>query len=161
MDHTVGLVASQGRVYPRGVFDRMQHSDSTVGPSSRGATEQKDSSYLSEDVSPLAEDRIAHDSGICAGAFVVPVVEGSRRSSEEDRGVTRARNRNYTNLEMRKIVGYTPLERLFDVAIATAVDKKTIRDFIVDSVRWSPHDNRPQNRKGNTRTRRGPLSLGR
>lgn len=130
MDHAVGMVASQGRVYPSGVHERMQYGSSVVQPNQRGATEEKESSYLTEDDSPLKLDRICHDSGICSVAFVVPRKEGRPPSFYnpfvEDPALKNAvklpLKTTGGNLIMRKKVCHTPLERIFDVSLDTITD---------------------------------------
>nr|BDV49861.1 MAG: wsv209-like protein [Penaeus semisulcatus pemonivirus] len=84
LDHTVGLVASQGRIYPSGVYGRINYDSTRKNevPDPRGATIHGDSTYHTmsdanpddlERESPLGRARATHDSGICATAFIVPV----------------------------------------------------------------------------------------
>lgn len=130
MDHAVGMVASQGRVYPYGVHERMQYNSSIVQPNQRGATEEKESSYLTENDSPLKLDRECHDSGICSMAFVVPRKEGKpppfyNPFTEDPAALSAFKLPMKTtrgNLIMRKKVGHTPLERIFDVSLDAITD---------------------------------------
>lgn len=122
MDHAVGLIASQGRVYPMGVHGRVNYdSNRTSGAAHpRGATLRTDSTYLGlEDAdpeklaeeSPLGRARAAHDSGICATAFIVPTAQPSSNGDDPMLPLIHVR-------PMARALGFTPLVRVFKVACA-------------------------------------------
>nr|BDT61832.1 MAG: wsv209-like protein [Penaeus monodon endogenous nimavirus] len=134
LDHTVGLIASQGRVYPSGVYGRINYDSTrkneTLDP--RGATTHSDSTYHTmsdadpddlERQSPLGRARATHDSGICATAFIVPVPRQTEVTPDfsdvesvlplvHDRPVARA-------------VGFTPITAIFRYACG-----KTLRSLL-------------------------------
>lgn len=129
MDHAVGLVASQGRVYPLGVHGRVNYDSRRASGSAdpRGAADGSDSTYLGpKDAdpdnlaheSPLGRARATHDSGICATAFVVPAARQPPPGDSEDPMLPLVHERPFA-----RAAGFTPLVRVFRTACALLLDE--------------------------------------
>nr|BDT62427.1 MAG: wsv209-like protein [Melicertus latisulcatus pemonivirus] len=137
LDHTVGLVASQGRVYPSGVHGRVNYDSSRRGeiPDPRGATILGDSTYHTkndadpddlERQSPLGRARATHDSGICATAFIVPTPRQTGTISDDVSDFLKSMLPLVHERPLARALGFTPITAIFRHASG-----KTVKDLLV------------------------------
>ena len=137
MDHSVGIVASQGKIYPECVYTRKgdpHHDDKDR----RGATaSNEDTSYLKDSSdrdfdfykdSPLSLLRSTHDSGICATAYVIPSVHRLEKEKPDAKHDMVANKllplMHYRPLAKR--VAHTPLETIFRHSVLSAMTRQDI-----------------------------------
>ena len=138
MDHAVGIVASKGRVYPRGVLARsgnetasthVADDDSTdasyvLDPAEKGYVEYRDS--------PLSRLRNTQDSGVCATAYVIPSVHRVVKEKPDARDDTVV-SKVIPLLQYRplaKRAGHTPVEYVFRQSVVTAVRHGSLRGHV-------------------------------
>ena len=137
MDHSVGIVASQGKVYPQCVYMRKgdpHHIDEDrrgVRASDEDTSFLKDSSRRGFDFyknSPLSLLRSTHDSGICATAYVIPSVhrlEKEKPDAKDDK----VANKILPLMHYRpfaKRAAHTPLETIFRNSVLSARTRRDI-----------------------------------
>nr|AYV99363.1 WSSV040 [White spot syndrome virus] len=135
IDHAVGIIASQGKIFPETVHMRAgdpsgvktdrrdAHNDTTIETSFLKDSDK--AGYDSYKDNPLQKLRKSHDSGICATAYVVPSLHRvikEKPSAKNDKTV----NKILPLVHYRptaKRMAHTPIETIFKHSLLTAQER--------------------------------------